>query len=236
MPIVKIARRENPYVMIDKTALEDPALSWEAKGLLCYLLSKPPDWEVRIADLKRHNNGGETHARSALNELRTKGYATMERIRGKDGKIADVIWTVYEVPQEEQPRMEKPRLENPHVANVDITNNDKELSNKLTKNERGRARKELSPAVACFFELTGTRANRVQARLIDAAGLDIVKWRETLQQWMARGWSPRNVPAMLERYNMGFANGGRKLPTHVPDKVVDFDELKRAVMASGGAV
>jgi len=105
-----------------------------------------------------------------------------------------------------------------------------------TKNKKERVARELSPAVACFFELTGTRANRVQARLIDAAGLDIVKWRETLQQWMARGWSPRNVPAMLERYNMGFANGGRKLPTHVPDKVVDFDELKRAVMASGGAV
>lgn len=32
--------RNNLYVMINKTALEDEILSWKAKGIGCYLMSK----------------------------------------------------------------------------------------------------------------------------------------------------------------------------------------------------
>ncbi len=42
--IVRVNKRSNPYVVIDKTALNDDRLSWKAKGVLCYLLSLPDDW------------------------------------------------------------------------------------------------------------------------------------------------------------------------------------------------
>lgn len=40
MSIVRINKRDNPYVQIDHRVLEDTRLSWKAKGLLAYLLSK----------------------------------------------------------------------------------------------------------------------------------------------------------------------------------------------------
>jgi hypothetical protein len=60
MPIVKIEKREPGYAMIDNRALNDPRLSLKARGLLVYLLSKPNDWKVRIADVANNHADGST--------------------------------------------------------------------------------------------------------------------------------------------------------------------------------
>ena len=44
--IVKIKKRTHPFAMIDARALNDPRISWKAKGLHAYLMSKPKDWRV----------------------------------------------------------------------------------------------------------------------------------------------------------------------------------------------
>ena len=50
--IFRVAKnKDNPYVMIDKRPLENPSLSWKAKGVLAYLLSRPDDWEIILGDL-----------------------------------------------------------------------------------------------------------------------------------------------------------------------------------------
>ena len=41
--IVRAARRHR-FVIIDQRAIEDTRLSWAARGLLGYLLSRPDDW------------------------------------------------------------------------------------------------------------------------------------------------------------------------------------------------
>ena len=41
----------NPYVMIRRDAAADRRLTWKARGLLCYLLSLPDGWDIRVDDL-----------------------------------------------------------------------------------------------------------------------------------------------------------------------------------------
>lgn len=42
--IVRVSKRDSSYAIIDPYFLSDERLSWKAKGLLGYLLSKPTNW------------------------------------------------------------------------------------------------------------------------------------------------------------------------------------------------
>src|SRR5258707_13097107 len=42
--IIRASRKNQPYVMISRTTAQDSTLSWAARGVLAYLLSKPDDW------------------------------------------------------------------------------------------------------------------------------------------------------------------------------------------------
>jgi hypothetical protein len=48
-----VKNKDNPYVMIDRRPLDNPALSFKAKGILTYLMSRPNGWEVCIIDLAK---------------------------------------------------------------------------------------------------------------------------------------------------------------------------------------
>lgn len=73
--IVRVEKnKDNPYVMINKTFLENPALTWKAKGLLTYLLSKPDNWIVILEHLYKQSPDGERAVRSGMNELRDNNH------------------------------------------------------------------------------------------------------------------------------------------------------------------
>lgn len=72
--IMKIKKRENYYVQVDKRGVEDPKLSWAATGLLTYLLGRPSDWKINVEHLKKVKTNGRDSTRNALNNLREAGY------------------------------------------------------------------------------------------------------------------------------------------------------------------
>ncbi|MEV2909470.1 helix-turn-helix domain-containing protein [Paenibacillus larvae] len=74
--IIRTNKHENPYVMIDKYGFNDERLSWKAKGLLGYLLSKPDDWQIYECDLIKQSADGRDSVRTALRELEKFGYLT----------------------------------------------------------------------------------------------------------------------------------------------------------------
>jgi len=61
--------KDNPYVQLNKKTLEISSLSWEAKGLWAYLLSRPDDWNTNVKNLSRTFEGGEKRVRRILREL-----------------------------------------------------------------------------------------------------------------------------------------------------------------------
>ena len=74
MAIIKIIKRDCPYVTIDKTGVDDPNLSWAATGLLTYLIGRPGNWKINITHLSSVKTCKETATKSALKELREANY------------------------------------------------------------------------------------------------------------------------------------------------------------------
>jgi DnaD/phage-associated family protein len=98
MSIVRVRKRENPFVQIDRTVFEDQSLSWKAKGILGYLLSKPDNWQIYITDLEKKAKDGRDSVRTGLRELEEHGYVRKVRARTTDGKFAGWEYQVFETP------------------------------------------------------------------------------------------------------------------------------------------
>lgn len=96
--IIKIVKHEGDYVSIANRVLEDERLSYKAKGVLAYLLTRPPHWVVRTKDLINRSTDGKTSVLSAMRELKDFGYAQMEVVR-KKGRLIGRQWVIYETPK-----------------------------------------------------------------------------------------------------------------------------------------
>ncbi|MEG0301222.1 hypothetical protein [Cetobacterium sp.] len=159
MAIIKIKKKENPFIQIDKQGIEDNRLSWGATGLLTYLIGRPDNWEISISHLSKIKTNKESATRNALNELREFQYCHFFRIKYK-GKNIDSTYLIFETPTDPkyalelievdenytvtyepiksisnrsiQPHCSFPDVEKPHVENqalIIIDYNNKEFNN-----------------------------------------------------------------------------------------------------------
>jgi hypothetical protein len=96
--IVRIKKRENPFALVDKRPLCDARLSWKARGILAYLLSKPDDWQVVLQDLVNMGTDGIDKVRGGLQELKRLGYARLEILRDESGRAQGKRWVIFELP------------------------------------------------------------------------------------------------------------------------------------------
>jgi hypothetical protein len=89
----KVAR----YLVVDNALFSEAQLSWEARGLMGYLLSKPDDWRVRLYDLVAHGPAGVHKIQRMLRELEDAGYLHRKRVKRSNGAF-DWETTVFETP------------------------------------------------------------------------------------------------------------------------------------------
>lgn len=123
---------DNPFVMIDRRPIENPDLSWKAKGILTYLLSRPDNWIVRLGDLVKRSPDGVYAIRGAINELKNAGHVYTKEIRDEQGKFVRYELEVYELPFTSKPLIKNPQADNPQADNLTINdnnNNNTELNN-----------------------------------------------------------------------------------------------------------
>lgn len=143
MAIIRIQKRVRPYVQIDKTALEDERLSFKAKGLLCYLLSRPDNWNVRVDHLATVSNDGATAVKSALRELRKAGYCKLRRKMMTDesgaSRLSGSEYLVYETPESKETRLSgNPTVRKPDHRETYLHNKNEHTNNDLTNNDKVR--------------------------------------------------------------------------------------------------
>lgn len=108
--IIRVLRKEQSFTVLDNQLLSDNQLSFKARGILAYLLSKPPSWNPCIAELAAQGQEGRAAITSALRELKRAGYAWMETTRSEDGKhAAGRCWVISETPSQSNdfPRKQK---------------------------------------------------------------------------------------------------------------------------------
>lgn len=113
------------FTVIANAVLNDNRLSLDEKGFLCWLLSRPPDWEVIPTACQKALGIGRSAFYRLAGRLREIGYVKRERVRAADGTIVRVQYTIYDVidpalPTETQPCDDFPEVdENPGAPVLD---------------------------------------------------------------------------------------------------------------------
>ncbi|MEA3243874.1 MAG: hypothetical protein U9Q19_10635 [Pseudomonadota bacterium] len=113
------APRRHRFVIIDQRAVEDTSLSWAARGMLGYLLSRPDDWKVLVNDLRKRGDLGRDGIYRLLRELRNTGYMRFVRKRDRQGRIRGGTYIVREIaasPHTGFPDTDQPNKAVPYTA------------------------------------------------------------------------------------------------------------------------
>ena len=131
MSIIR-AKREHNYTVISNKVYDKNQLSWQAMGMLGYLLTKPDDWSVIVSELvnvtkETAKPTGKEGVYNILKELRDKGFIVVQK--NSDGSTD---YTVYDEPlpnqgkpnqgkpNQAEPNQGKPNQAEPPLLNTDI--------------------------------------------------------------------------------------------------------------------
>lgn len=127
MSVFRINKNNN-YTTMSNYHLRDRNLSLKAKGLLSFMLSLPDDWDYSLKGLVAICKENRDAIQSALNELKTYQYLTINRSRDSFGRY-EYEYIIYEIPAKERiksrdspntgfPYTDLPLPENPHQINT----------------------------------------------------------------------------------------------------------------------
>jgi DNA-binding MarR family transcriptional regulator len=99
--ILRAPRPKANYTVVSNAVIEDSSLSFKARGVLIYILSKPDDWKVLVKDLMSVGNCGRDSVQAALREIEAAGYLTRTTTRDAAGRWVH-IQQIHDVPQKKE--------------------------------------------------------------------------------------------------------------------------------------
>lgn len=107
---------EHGFTTMPRAAFEDARLSYEARGVLGYILVKPDNWRVHVTDLARQagpKGCGKDRIYRILDELKTAGYMTYSQGKAARGKFSAAEYVISDTPVD---MADQPDTENPDTA------------------------------------------------------------------------------------------------------------------------
>lgn len=87
------------FTIVNNSIINNPDLDWESKGLLIYLISRPPDWKVIIGDLVNRATNGRDAVYTILRNLKRTKYLKLVKENDEKGHMK-YFYEVYKVPFE----------------------------------------------------------------------------------------------------------------------------------------
>lgn len=153
------------FTITSNATAADSRISWAAKGLLWYMLTRPDDWSIhywQLASIYKGElkGGGRDAIRSILAELKDAGYVTYSKSRDVRGRWHH-RYDVYPIAQEKEaekphiyentphiqyePEPDHPGLENPAPEKACINKEQRLLSTE-------KKQQQPAAAAAVFFE------------------------------------------------------------------------------------
>ena len=124
MAVFRIEKTRD-YTVMSNHHLRDMSLSLKAKGLLSLMLSLPENWDYTMKGLSRICKDGIDSISGGIRE----------RVRGANGQLGSIEYTILEQPKEPTPAQEKPIRENPVQANPTLVTPVQEEPAQLNKEE-----------------------------------------------------------------------------------------------------
>ena len=122
--IKRTKRKRDNFTQIENSLLSDKRMSFDTKGLLCYVLSKPNDWIIYKRQLMKEFKLGRTTIDRMFKEMEICGYMTVSKmLRGKDGSFTGNAYHFYDesiLTDARLPTTDDPTTENGTTTNTII--------------------------------------------------------------------------------------------------------------------
>jgi hypothetical protein len=185
---------ESQYVAISRQTAQDKTLSYDASGMLTYILSKSDTWEVQPKDLERKDCKRDK-VYKILKELIAARYIKRTVDYDDAHKITAFVYEVYEKPFTENPDMEIPYMENAHISKDREV---KKTEKKLTPSKPKPAKKTTSYSDvpdATLKEIIHAWESNLTAKPVNPYA--IPKNRETAADIFRAGFTAENVSAFV---------------------------------------
>ena len=123
-----------PFTQVPNYIMQDDSISWKAKALFAFLLSKPEGWNFSAKRIAEEGKGGYRRVLSGLDELEEEGY--LERKKNNDGKMDYILQlqrktneTVNASTQADGKNVENRNLRKPQPAETGTISNKENKSN-----------------------------------------------------------------------------------------------------------
>ena len=132
MAIVR-TKREHNYTIVSNKVYDKNQLSWQAMGLLGYLLTKPDNWQVVVSELVNATKNtkkptGREGVYNIINELKEKGFISV--VKNSDGSTDYTVYDEpiqqlnHENPNQAEPNQAEPNQGKPNQAEPTLINTD----------------------------------------------------------------------------------------------------------------
>ena len=175
------------YTQISNAVFQDKRLNEADVGLLCIMLSLPPDWQFSVAGLCAiRPQSGRDKLAASIKRLENAGYL-QRSLRRDGGKFVRTVWEITDTPSTEKPSPKKPSpdftKETNTLSNKEL--NKKELTEKRNSESVPREARERTPFVAPSVEEIESFCSQEQLS-IDA--------QKFVDNYAAKGWTIGSTP------------------------------------------
>ena len=131
--------KEN-FSIITNNIVNETRISFGAKGVACYLLSKPDGWKFYLNDIQSHSNESLFKVKKYIKELEEIGFLIRTKVKNDKGQFVGLEYS-FNLDYTESQQAEKPTVEksdcrlmvsynNTNISNTEINNKDIIVSNK----------------------------------------------------------------------------------------------------------
>lgn len=90
--------KQREFTTVSNVPATDKRLSYGARGVLFYALTKPDDWDLFIVEVAKNSPDGRSKVAGYFKELRIAGYLELVRSRDKGGHIMGSEYIIHEHP------------------------------------------------------------------------------------------------------------------------------------------
>jgi hypothetical protein len=218
MSIIR-TKKDSGYFVAANAPFNNKTLSWEARGVLAYLLSKPDGWSIRNKDLYAQGPAGVKKMDRILAELTEARHLVRERFKKPDGKFE---WSaiVYETipPKRGDGNTGKtipPKrgdIVNTDSVNTKVKGGAAKRPPLKTEPKKKKERDPLidHPAVVIFKEKVKRNVPAIwRERVVLTVGDRVKEWGDLVDEWIGLGWNPTNVVGMLDAFRGGGIGQGK---------------------------
>lgn len=84
------------YTSVDTNVLTNPLLSYKAKGIYSYLISRPDNWEYNMTNVINTSTEGRESVQKGIKELEKVGLLKRIKAQNSEGKFVGWDWEIYD--------------------------------------------------------------------------------------------------------------------------------------------